>query len=206
MRRRRFRAVALRDVAARPADVPAALAVEMTQAAAACAIYLPLLEHLTSTGFGELAAIDSPVQIAWGTKDRILPWPGYAERFRRMTPQARWVELQALGHCPMLDDASLTARAVARSVATTAAPARPPRKPHSTESASGGGSKTCWRIATSICDSSQPSPQGELVPTRPPRVSGPRVPRMRLPLAKRIPLRRSPRPCRSRRENQMGPE
>jgi pimeloyl-ACP methyl ester carboxylesterase len=112
MRRRRFRALALRDVAVRPADVPAALAVEMTQAAAACAIYLPLLEHLTSTGFGELAAIDSPVQIAWGTKDRILPWPGYAERFRRMTPQARWVELQGLGHCPMLDDAPLTTNTI----------------------------------------------------------------------------------------------
>lgn len=112
MRRRRFRALALRDVAAHPANIPAALAVEMTEAATACAIYLPLLEHLTATGFGELAAIDSPVQIAWGTKDRILPWPAYAERFRRMTPQAQWVELPGLGHCPMLDDAPLTANTI----------------------------------------------------------------------------------------------
>jgi pimeloyl-ACP methyl ester carboxylesterase len=95
-----------------PAGVPAALAVEMTESAAACAIYLPLLEQLTSTGFGELKAIDSPVQIAWGTKDRILRWPGYAERFRRMTPQAQWVELPGLGHCPMLDDAPLTANTI----------------------------------------------------------------------------------------------
>ncbi len=108
MRRRRFRALALRDVAMRPRDLPAARAVEMTEAAAACAIYLPLLEQLTSTGFGELATIDSPVQIAWGTKDRILPWPGYAERFRRMVPEAQWVPLDGLGHCPMLDDAQLT--------------------------------------------------------------------------------------------------
>jgi pimeloyl-ACP methyl ester carboxylesterase len=112
MRRRRFRALALRDVAMRPADLPAAVAVEMAEAAAACAIYLPLLEQLTSTGFGELAAIDSPVQIAWGTKDRILRWPGYAERLRRMTPQAQWVQLQGLGHCPMLDDAPLTAETI----------------------------------------------------------------------------------------------
>jgi pimeloyl-ACP methyl ester carboxylesterase len=108
VRRRRFRALALRDVAMRPADLPAALAVEMTEAAAACAIYLPLLERLTSTGFGELAAIDSPVQIAWGTEDRILPWPGYAERFRHMVPEAQWVPLDGLGHCPMLDDAAHT--------------------------------------------------------------------------------------------------
>jgi len=112
MGRRRFRAIALRDVAVRPADLPAALAVEMAEAAADCAIYLPGLEHLTSPGFGELAAIDSPVLIAWGTKDRILPWPAYAERFRRMVPAAQWVPLDGLGHCPMLDDAQLTTKMI----------------------------------------------------------------------------------------------
>ena len=108
VRRRRFRAVALRSVAVRPADVPAGLAVEMTEAAAACAISRPLLAHLAAAGFGELGAIDSPVQIVWGTKDRILRWPGYAERFRRLIPRAQWIELAGLGHCPMLDDAQLT--------------------------------------------------------------------------------------------------
>ena len=112
MRRPRFRALALRDVAMRPAQVPPALAVEMAEASAGCAIYLALLEELTLTGFGELPPIASPVQIAWGTNDRILPWPGYAERFRQMTPEAEWVELRGLGHCPMLDDAPLTASAI----------------------------------------------------------------------------------------------
>jgi pimeloyl-ACP methyl ester carboxylesterase len=108
MSRPRLRAIALRDVAMRPAELPAALAVEMTEAAGACAIYLPMLEELSSKGFGELASIDSPVQIAWGTKDRILPWPAYAERFHRMVPEARWIPLDGLGHCPMLDDVALT--------------------------------------------------------------------------------------------------
>ncbi len=112
MRRRRVRALALRYVVARPAEVPAALAVEMAQAAAECAISLPLLEYLARAGFGELAAIDSPVQIVWGTNDRILCWPGYAERFRRMVPGARWVQLAGLGHCSMLDDAPLTTRTI----------------------------------------------------------------------------------------------
>lgn len=112
MRRRRFRALALRDIAMRPADLPAALAVEMTEASADCAIFLALREQLSSSGFGELAAIDSPVQIAWGTKDRILPWPGYAGRFRRMVPDAQWVPLDGLGHCPMLDDAQLTTKTI----------------------------------------------------------------------------------------------
>jgi pimeloyl-ACP methyl ester carboxylesterase len=109
MRRRRFRAVGMRLVAVRPADVPAGLAVEMMEAAADCPICWPLLAHLAAAGFGELGAIDSSVQIVWGTKDRILRWPGYADRFRRMLPQAQWIELAGLGHCPMLDDAQLTA-------------------------------------------------------------------------------------------------
>jgi len=108
LRRRRVRALALRDVAMRPGEVPAALAVEMAEAAAACTIYMPLVEYLTAAGFGELASIDSPVQIVWGTEDRILHWPDYAERFRQMIPRARWVELPGIGHCPMLDDAPLT--------------------------------------------------------------------------------------------------
>jgi pimeloyl-ACP methyl ester carboxylesterase len=112
MRRRRFRAFALRDIAVHPADLPASLAVEMTEAAAACPIYLPSLDYLTSTGFGELGAIDAPVQIAWGTKDRILPWPGYAERFHRLVPEAQWIPLDGLGHCPMLDDAPLTSATI----------------------------------------------------------------------------------------------
>jgi pimeloyl-ACP methyl ester carboxylesterase len=111
-RRPRFRALALRDVAVRPAQIPPALAVEMIEGAAACTIYLPLLEQLMSSGFGELAPIDAPVQIAWGTGDRILPWPGYAERFHRMVPNAQWVPLDGLGHCPMLDDAALTTRTI----------------------------------------------------------------------------------------------
>lgn len=112
VRRPRFRALALRDVAVRPAEIPAALAVEMIEAASTCTIYMPLLQWLSADGFGELAAIDSPVQIAWGTKDRILRWPRYAERFRRMAPEAQWVELEGLGHCPMLDDAPLTASTI----------------------------------------------------------------------------------------------
>jgi pimeloyl-ACP methyl ester carboxylesterase len=129
MSRRRLRAIALRDVAMRPAELPAALAVEMTEAATACTIYLPLLDELASRGFGELARIDSPVQIAWGTKDRILPWPGYAERFHRMVPDARWIPLEGIGHCPMLDDVALTTSTILELTQRTEA-AEVPGQPH----------------------------------------------------------------------------
>lgn len=109
MRRRRIRALVLRDVATRPSAISGTVAMEMIQATAACAIYLPFLKGMRSKGFGELPAIDSPVQIVWGTEDRILRWPGYARRFRWMVPEAQWVQLPGVGHCPMFDDATLTA-------------------------------------------------------------------------------------------------
>jgi pimeloyl-ACP methyl ester carboxylesterase len=126
VRRRRFRAVALRSVAMHPAAVPAGLAVEMTEAAGDCTISRPLLAHLATAGFGELGAIDSPVQIVWGTRDRILRWPVYAARFRRMIPHAQWTELAGLGHCPMLDDAQLTSATILALARRTDARREPP--------------------------------------------------------------------------------
>jgi pimeloyl-ACP methyl ester carboxylesterase len=40
----------------------------------------------------------------WGTDDKLLPWPSAAERFRKdWLPQADWVVLDRVGHCPQLD-------------------------------------------------------------------------------------------------------
>ena len=47
--------------------------------------------------------VTCPVRIVWGTADRLLPWPAAAERFRTAFPQADWVELDGIGHCPQLD-------------------------------------------------------------------------------------------------------
>jgi pimeloyl-ACP methyl ester carboxylesterase len=47
--------------------------------------------------------IRCPVRILWGTEDRLLPWPGAAERLRRALPNADWIELDGVGHCPQLD-------------------------------------------------------------------------------------------------------
>jgi pimeloyl-ACP methyl ester carboxylesterase len=48
--------------------------------------------------------IRCPVRIVWGTADRLLAWPSAAERYRReWLPQADWVELEGVGHCPQLD-------------------------------------------------------------------------------------------------------
>ena len=48
--------------------------------------------------------IDCPVRLVWGTADRVLPLPSGAVRFREeWVPQADWVELEGVGHCPQLD-------------------------------------------------------------------------------------------------------
>lgn len=48
--------------------------------------------------------ITCPVRIVWGTEDKLLPWPGAAARMRsEWLPNADWVELEDIGHCPQLD-------------------------------------------------------------------------------------------------------
>jgi pimeloyl-ACP methyl ester carboxylesterase len=52
----------------------------------------------------DAARIACPVRIVWGTADRLLPWPSAAARFRDdWLPNADWVELDDVGHCPQLD-------------------------------------------------------------------------------------------------------
>lgn len=64
----------------------------------------PLIELALRSGFPlEPELIRCPVRIVWGTCDRLLPWPSAAARLRRELPNADWVELEGVGHCPQLD-------------------------------------------------------------------------------------------------------
>ena len=69
----------------------------------------PALERIARTlGAGEwrldAEKITCPVRIVWGTEDRLLPWPEAADRYRHdWLPQADWVVLDGIGHCPQLD-------------------------------------------------------------------------------------------------------
>jgi pimeloyl-ACP methyl ester carboxylesterase len=51
----------------------------------------------------DAAAVGCPVRVIWGTEDRLLPWPAAAARYRAELPQADWVVLEGVGHCPQLD-------------------------------------------------------------------------------------------------------
>lgn len=48
--------------------------------------------------------VTCPVRMVWGTGDRILAWPTTALRYRDdWLPNADWIELDGIGHCPQLD-------------------------------------------------------------------------------------------------------
>jgi pimeloyl-ACP methyl ester carboxylesterase len=101
MRRPRFRKVAFRDVVANGDRIPPTVAVDMLRSSVEC-----------------------PVLIAWGTKDRILPYKTTTERLRTLVPQARWRELPGLGHMPQWDDPEGIARLILDEIAAaTPAPA-----------------------------------------------------------------------------------
>jgi pimeloyl-ACP methyl ester carboxylesterase len=43
------------------------------------------------------ARITCPVRIAWGTEDRLLPWPSAAAGMPACLPHADWIELEGVG-------------------------------------------------------------------------------------------------------------
>jgi pimeloyl-ACP methyl ester carboxylesterase len=91
--------------------IPVELIAHLTTGAAACTGAQQLIDAALERGW-ELEAdrIDCPVRVVWGTADRILGWPRAARRFREdWLPQADWVELDGVGHCPQLDVPAETA-------------------------------------------------------------------------------------------------
>jgi pimeloyl-ACP methyl ester carboxylesterase len=112
-RRRRTRALALRELIARPDRVNALAAYTMFEGAANCAV-APDAIKLAASGdmFGDLPAIDCPVRIAYGTRDWLIRWPKHYTMIQRQLPEADFVALEGLGHLAMWDDPELSARTI----------------------------------------------------------------------------------------------
>jgi pimeloyl-ACP methyl ester carboxylesterase len=112
-RRPRSRALALRELVARPQRVSATAAYAMFLGSAGCTVLAEAL-RLAASGdmFGELGPIDCPVRIAYGTRDRLIRWPKHYTGIRKRLPDADYVALEGLGHLAMWDDPELIARTV----------------------------------------------------------------------------------------------
>jgi pimeloyl-ACP methyl ester carboxylesterase len=73
-----------------------------------------MLEHARRARWSlDAELIGCPVRVLWGTADKLLPWPQSAVRYRtRLLPQAEWIELDGIGHCPQLDAPLETAQLI----------------------------------------------------------------------------------------------
>jgi pimeloyl-ACP methyl ester carboxylesterase len=96
---------ATRDIVVRFEHIPAELLAHQLRGAAACDAAPALIGHAEHHGWHvDAERIRCPVRVVWGTEDRLLPWPAAARRLREdWLPQADWVELEGVGHCPQLD-------------------------------------------------------------------------------------------------------
>jgi len=95
--------------------IPAELIAHQIEGVAACDAVEPMLANGLRDGWPlDAERIACPVRIVWGTDDRILPWPSAAVRYRVELPNADWVELDGVGHCPQLDVPIETAELIVR--------------------------------------------------------------------------------------------
>jgi pimeloyl-ACP methyl ester carboxylesterase len=100
---------ATRDLAVNYEHIPAELLAHQLVGAAACTAAPGLIEYARREGWPlDAERVTCPVRMVWGTEDRLLPWPRAAEGYRHAFPNADWVVLDGVGHCPQLDVPSQT--------------------------------------------------------------------------------------------------
>lgn len=93
--------------------IPASLLAHQMRGMAACDTAVALAESALREGWPlEPEKITCPVRIVWGSADALLPWHEAGARFRRELPQADWVLLDGVAHCPQLDVPTETAQLI----------------------------------------------------------------------------------------------
>ena len=94
--------------------IPPDLVAHHVQASAGCTAARTMLDLAIAEGYRlDAERIRCPVRVVWGTEDKLLLWPSAAARFRtEWVPQAEWIELEGVGHCPQLDVPLVTAQLI----------------------------------------------------------------------------------------------
>jgi pimeloyl-ACP methyl ester carboxylesterase len=93
--------------------IPADLVAHQIRGAAGCDGAEALIARAREAGYPLQAdRITCPLRVLWGTEDRLLTWPTAAVRYREALPDAEWVELPGIGHCPQLDVPAETAELI----------------------------------------------------------------------------------------------
>src|SRR5687767_4032554 len=97
--RPRARKFALAAFIANGDKLPPAVAAELLLANADCTIAEAYGEdELTGAYRREVAELDIPLRIAWGRRDRTLPYKTCTPRLKEEFPAAEWAELPGCGH------------------------------------------------------------------------------------------------------------
>ncbi|MGA3524868.1 alpha/beta fold hydrolase [Melissospora conviva] len=102
-------------ILARPGRLTVETALADAQALRAAKAFRMIAKAGRGYAFSGVPAV--PVTVAWGTRDRILPYR-QSRQARTRLPQARHVDLTGCGHVPMHDDPELVASVI---LATTGA-------------------------------------------------------------------------------------
>ncbi len=109
---------ATRDIVTSHEHIPRELLMHLVRGARACTIARPLLAMTDELTWAvDAERITCPVQIVWGTDDRVLLHPVAGDSYRRWLPEATWLELDGVGHCPQLDAPADVIRLVREQVA-----------------------------------------------------------------------------------------
>ena len=103
------RTLAFGHLAARPWRIPADEAAGAMHNLARSPGFEATLEALGDHTFGG-HALDCPVTVAWGEKDRLLIYSRQSARACRLLPDARHITLRGCGHVPTWDDPEQVAR------------------------------------------------------------------------------------------------
>ena len=107
---------ALATMAEHTDHVPPEFVVNVIRAGALC-VEAPRMIAYAAQSDWPLEAPRCPTRIVWGTADKLLPWPGAAERYRRDLWHADWIELDGVGHCPQVDVPLETAELILGAIA-----------------------------------------------------------------------------------------
>ena len=103
-RRPRYRRFSLRDQMVDGSRVPPREAADMTRRFAATPVFKRFLGEIgTPPGLVGLDAVDVPVTILWGERDRVLPQRLHEPFFRAQLPRASFRTLERAGHVPFWD-------------------------------------------------------------------------------------------------------
>ncbi len=100
----RMRAQMLKEISVRSAHIPRELLIHFTHGARACSAARPMLAARDQIVWKiDPSKVTCPVTIVWGVEDRVLLYPAAASLYREWFPDATWIELNGVGHCPQLD-------------------------------------------------------------------------------------------------------